>query len=88
MFRKGLGPELGALAEEHYRHDLEQSDRDVLKSAARTLSTHVTVGSMVGLGLGIFLAYRLRSNRTAMFNAFKASEKPTHVQFAGGRTGA
>lgn len=43
---------------------------------------------MVGLGLGIFLAYRLRANRTAMFNAFKASEKPTHVQFAGGRTGA
>ncbi|GAB7352566.1 hypothetical protein MBLNU459_g2950t1 [Dothideomycetes sp. NU459] len=86
MFRKGFGPELGALAEEHYRHDLEQSDRDALKSAAGSLSTHVTVGSMVGLGLGIFLAYRLRANRTAMFNAFKASEKPTHVQFAGGRT--
>lgn len=67
---------------------LQDSDRDVLKSAAKSLSTHVTVGSLAGLGLGIFLAYRIRSNRTAMFTAFKTAEKPTHVQFAGGRSGA
>lgn len=42
---------------------------------------------MLGVGLGIFFAYRLRGNRQAMFRAFKAAEKPTHVQFAGGRTG-
>lgn len=39
----------------------------------------------MGIGLGIFLAYRLRTNRAAMFQAFKASEKPTSVKFAGGR---
>lgn len=38
-----------------------------------------------GVGLGIFLAYRLRTGRTAMFNAFKASEQPTAVKFASGR---
>ncbi|KAJ9623161.1 hypothetical protein H2203_006097 [Taxawa tesnikishii (nom. ined.)] len=88
MFRKSMGTELGNLAEEHYKHDLQQSDRDTLKSAASKISTHATIGSLVGLGLGLYAAYKLRANRTAMFNAFKASEKPTHVQFANGRTGA
>lgn len=67
------------------RCSLRQSDRDALQKAAGTVSTHVTVGSLIGVGLGIFLAYRLRANRTAMFNAFKAREKPTAVKFAGGR---
>lgn len=68
-------------------HSLQQTDRDTLKTAARKVSTYTTAGSLIGLGLGIFLAYKLRTNRTAMFQAFRASEKPTHVQFAGGRTG-
>ena len=64
---------------------MKQNDRDILKQSASTLSTHVTLGSLFGVGLGLFLAYRLRTNRTAMFNAFKASEKPTSVRFASGR---
>jgi len=102
IFRKSMGTDLGALAEEHYRHEyvhhptirpslttrsLQESDREKLKSAASTVSTYATIGSVVGLGLGVFLAYRLRANRTAMFQAFKASEKPTEVRFANGRTG-
>ena len=67
------------------RYSLHQSDRDALRKAAGTVSTHLTVGSLIGVGLGIFLGYRLRANRTAMFNAFKAREKPTAVRFAGGR---
>jgi hypothetical protein len=43
------------------------------------------VGSLIGISLGLFLAYRLRANRTAMFNAFKAHEQPTAIKFAGGR---
>lgn len=43
------------------------------------------VGSLVGIGLGTFLAIRLRANRNKIFQAFKASEKPTHVVFASGR---
>lgn len=35
--------------------------------------------------MGIFLAYRLRTARTAMFNAFKAREQPTAVKFASGK---
>lgn len=58
-----------------------------MNAAAKSLSTYATVGSVVGLGLGVFFAYRLRANRTAMFNAFKAAEKPVEVRFANGRTG-
>jgi len=85
-FRKSYGDELANLAEQHLQHDLEQSDRDALKSAASKVGTHATVGSIIGLGLGIFLAFRLRQNRTAMFKAFKAIERPTSVVFADGRT--
>ncbi|GAB7344874.1 hypothetical protein MBLNU457_3317t1 [Dothideomycetes sp. NU457] len=86
IFRKSMGSDLGALAEEHYRHDLNENDRQKLQSAASTVSTYATIGSVVGLGLGVFLAYRLRANRTAMFQAFKAAEKPVEVRFANGRT--
>jgi hypothetical protein len=65
---------------------LQASDREALQSAAARVSTHTTIGSVLGLSLGLFAAFRLRSNRTRMFNAFRAAEKPTHVQFAGGRT--
>jgi len=80
--------EINKLAEEHLQHDLRQSDRDALKSAAQKLSTHATVGSILGLGLGFLMAFRVRSARTAMFNTFRAQQKPTHVQFADGRTEA
>lgn len=67
---------------------LEPSDRDALKSAASKLSTHTAIGSLLGLGLGIALAYRIRVNRIKMFEAFKAAQKPTHVRFADGREGS
>ncbi|TKA74733.1 hypothetical protein B0A55_04031 [Friedmanniomyces simplex] len=85
MFRKSMGPDLAKLAEQHLQHDLNQSDRDALQSAASTVSTHVTAGSLLGITLGLFLAYRLRRTRTATFAAFKATEKPTSVRFASGR---
>lgn len=88
LLRKNAGQEISALAEEHFKHDLQDSDRDALKSAASKISTHVSIGSMVGLGLGVFLAFRLRRTRMQMFNAFRAHEKPTHVKFADGREGS
>jgi hypothetical protein len=66
---------------------LKEQDRDVLKASVRKLSTWTTIGSFAGLGLGVLMGFRLRATRKAMFDAFRASEKPTHVQFAGGRTG-
>ena len=66
---------------------LNQGDRETLEKATKTLSTHAMIGSIVGLGLGVALAYRVRAFRTKTFTAFRAMEKPTHVQFAGGRTG-
>lgn len=87
LLRKNAGQDIAALAEDHFKHDLQDSDRDVLKSAASKISTHVTIGSLVGLGLGAFLAFRLRKTRMQMFDALRTKEKPTHVRFADGREG-
>ncbi|KAL9036848.1 MAG: hypothetical protein Q9180_004060 [Flavoplaca navasiana] len=85
LLRKNAGQDIAALAEDHLKHDLQETDRDALKSAASKISTHVTIGSIVGLGLGAFLAFRLRRTRMQMFNTLRAKEKPTHVKFADGR---
>lgn len=67
------------------RCSLNESDRTALKSAARTVSTSTMIGTLAGLSLGAYLAYRVRSNRARMFQAFRTAEKPTHVKFASGR---
>lgn len=66
---------------------LEQEDRDKLQSAAGKVSRYATIGSLLGLGLGVALAFRIRRNRLAYFNAFRAIERPEAVVFPGGRTG-
>ncbi|KAK8023302.1 hypothetical protein PG991_006541 [Apiospora marii] len=78
--------EFARLADEHLQHDLEESDRDCLKRAASRVSVPATVGTLVGLGLGVYAAVRLRRARADVFRAFRAAERPTHVVFAGGRT--
>merc|ERR1712137_643151 len=85
MTRKTMGPELARLAEEHMKHDLQQSDRDALRKAASTVSTHATVGSLLGLALGTLLAFRIRSNRTAIFKTFRTTEQPVALRFASGK---
>lgn len=85
--RKNRRDELAKLADQHLQHDLRESDRDALKNAATRVSTWTLVGSAVGIGLGFFVAFRLRSARKAMFEAFKAQEKPVSVVFSDGRTG-
>ena len=87
LLRKNAGGDISALASEHLQHDLQDSDRDTLKTAASKISTHVTVGSLLGLGLGTLLAFRLRRSRMQIFQALRAQEKPTHVRFADGREG-
>ncbi|KAF1990850.1 hypothetical protein K402DRAFT_389750 [Aulographum hederae CBS 113979] len=84
--RKSAGPELAQLAERHIEHDLQPTDREALNAAASKFSTHATIGSAIGLGLGVFLAFRVRRARMMTFNAVKAADKPTHVQFKDGRT--
>ncbi|PKX91263.1 uncharacterized protein P174DRAFT_395241 [Aspergillus novofumigatus IBT 16806] len=86
--RSRRGDELTRLADQHMQHDLQPEDRDVLKSAASRVSLWTTVGSAVGIGLGLYVAFRLRSTRKAFFQAFRAAEKPTQVVFADGRTEA
>lgn len=78
---------MSQLAEEHIKHDLNEEDRQTLMKAAKSFSTHAMVGSAVGLGLGLFLAFRVRSARRKVFNAVRVQEKPTALVFEGGRTG-
>lgn len=66
-------------------HSLNESDRNILKSAAGTVSTATMIGTLAGISLGAYFAFKLRSNRAKMFQAFKAAERPTHVKFASGR---
>jgi hypothetical protein len=58
-----------------------------LKAAAQRFQRHALIGSVVGIGLGVLLASRVRGARVRMYNAFKAQEKPTAVVFKDGRTG-
>jgi len=88
ILRKNASEDITKLAEDHINHDLSQVDRDTLKQAANKIGTCATIGSVFGLGLGLFLAFRVRSSRTRMFNVFRTAEKPTHVKFADGREGA
>ncbi|KAF9766964.1 hypothetical protein IL306_000529 [Fusarium sp. DS 682] len=85
-FRGGRSDELRKLAEEHFQHDLNENDREILQTAGSKVSTHTTVGSLLGLGFGLYCAFRLRKMRLAYFNAFRAMEKPVEVKFANGRT--
>ena len=54
---------------------LQTKDREILRRAGRKLSTHVGLGSLVGIGLGLYGAYKLRNMRLAYFNAFKVTQK-------------
>ncbi|KAF2642262.1 PLC-like phosphodiesterase [Massarina eburnea CBS 473.64] len=85
-FRDRGSKHLRELAEQHLQHDLNQSDRDTLKSAAGKVSSYASIGSLLGVGLGVYCAFRLRSMRLAYFNAFRAMERPVEVRFADGRT--
>lgn len=87
LLRRQRTDDLSKLADQHMQHDLQSEDRDALKSAASTVSLWTTVGSAVGIGLGLYAAVRLRSTRKAFFTAVRAQERPTKVVFADGRTG-
>lgn len=85
--RSRRSDDFSRLADEHIQQDLQPDDRDALKSAASRVSFWTAFGSAVGVGLGLYTAFRLRSTRHAFFQAFRAQEKPTQIVFADGRTG-
>ncbi|EWG51746.1 hypothetical protein FVEG_10636 [Fusarium verticillioides 7600] len=85
-FRSGSSDELRDLAEQHFQHDLNDDDREILRRAGSKVSTHAKIGSLLGIGLGVLAAFRLRKMRLTYFNAFRAMEKPVEVRFADGRT--
>ncbi|KAJ5766329.1 uncharacterized protein N7511_003945 [Penicillium nucicola] len=86
ILRRNRSDELAKLADEHIQHDLQPNDRDKLKAAATSISLWTTVGSAVGVSLGLLAAIRLRGTRKAFFSAIRAQERPTKVVFEDGRT--
>jgi hypothetical protein len=87
ILRQNRSDELAKLADEHLQNDLQPNDREKLKAAASSVSLWTTVGSAVGVSLGLLAAIRLRSTRKAIFSAMRAQEKPIKVIFEDGRTG-
>jgi len=87
IFRASPDKDLAQIGESHLQRDLSQEDRDVLSKAARKVSVHATMGSLLGLGLGILAAYRIHANRVALYNAFRMVSKPSEIVFADGRRG-
>ncbi|OSS54830.1 hypothetical protein B5807_00913 [Epicoccum nigrum] len=75
LFRSNRSKDLHKLAKEQLEHDLQPKDRDILRRAGRKMSTHVGLGSSVGIGLGLYGAYKLRNMRLAYFNAFEVQWK-------------
>lgn len=87
VLRRRRSDDLAKFAEEHLQHDLHAEDREKLKAAATKVSMWTTIGSALGISLGLYTAFRLRSSRRAFFTAIRAQERPTKVVFADGRTG-
>ncbi|KAL2824260.1 hypothetical protein BDW59DRAFT_147743 [Aspergillus cavernicola] len=83
---EGPAKEYRRIADDHLQHDLQPSDRDALKSAARRMALCVQVGTVAGTGLALLAAYRVRGARKAFYQAFRARERPTHVILKDGET--
>ncbi|KAK3350430.1 hypothetical protein B0H65DRAFT_87745 [Neurospora tetraspora] len=85
IFRHHPNKDLADLAEKHMHDDLRPEDRARLHKAASQVQTHATIGSLLGVGLGLAMAWRIRQNRQQLFNAFRMVAKPVEVVFANGR---
>jgi hypothetical protein len=79
--------DLSELAQQHFNHDLTPEDRDTLKAASGKIPRHAMLGSLLGLGLGVYAAVRLRRVRADVFAALQSAKKPTRVVFADGSSG-
>lgn len=79
--------DLARLAEQHFNRDLAPEDKEVLRQASRKIPRHAMLGSVIGLGLGVYAAVRLRRIRAEMFAAFRGAQKPVRVVFADGSSG-
>ncbi|KAI2631743.1 hypothetical protein GGS21DRAFT_522913 [Xylaria nigripes] len=85
-FRKSAHTdELAQLASRHAETDLEPSDRETLRRATKRVANSTTIGSILGLALGVYGSIRLMRLRTDMFAAFRSAEKPIAVLFPSGR---
>ena len=49
------------------------------------MSLYASVGSLIGVSLGTFLAFRLRRGRAQLFQTFRTAEQPQAIRFADGR---
>ncbi|KAK1834894.1 hypothetical protein QBC39DRAFT_251263 [Podospora conica] len=85
IFRPHPNDDLARIGEAHLKHDLSPDDRARLRTAASKVTNYTTLGSLLGLGLGAAVAYRIHANRVALYNAFKMVNRPIEVIFPNGR---
>ena len=86
-FRRGRSHELAELAEKHFQEDITSDDRQLLRNATNKVSIYTSIGTALGIGAGLLLAFRFRQARIRTWEAFKAREKPVAVRFTDGREG-
>lgn len=67
--------DLAVLAQTHFQNDLTQEDREIIRSATGTISRSAYVGSLLGIGLGYLLAYRVRALRRNWWGEFRAARQ-------------
>ncbi|KAK0728859.1 hypothetical protein B0T26DRAFT_673328 [Lasiosphaeria miniovina] len=87
VFRSHPTGDLAKIGEAHMQHDLASEDRSRLRTAARKVSVHASLGSILGLGVGLAMAWRIRANRMALYDVLRTSMRPTEVVFASGQRG-
>jgi hypothetical protein len=88
--RRGRSQELGELAEvaeKHLQQDMTPEDRQLLRKAINKVSIYTSIGTALGVGAGLLLAFRFRQARIRTWEAFKARKKPVAVRFDDGREG-
>ncbi|PYH88048.1 hypothetical protein BO71DRAFT_339714 [Aspergillus ellipticus CBS 707.79] len=76
--------ELVRLADDPLQRTLRLQDRDALRDAARSILAGNVAGTLIGSGLGVWSAFRLRRARRAFARVFRVHDRPSHLFFRSG----
>ena len=69
------------------KYNLLKSDQDVLLRAEAKYNSRAVLTMAIGLGLGIFAAFRDRRAKMKVFKALRGDQIPIYFRFANGTQG-